>query len=187
MTYPYWIARRNGMRLVNMAKCGAMIGINEGRNCESFVRGKLYQIPEDADYILLKFGINDSWNMPLGEPEDTVATTFHGAWNITLSYLKEKMPDVKIGVIVSNHCKSREWGEAVISLCRKYDIPYLDEESDEVPYFYGQKFKDYPQKDKDRKNESYCCSPENGHPNVDAHKIESHIVEKFLIQVLDAK
>ncbi|MGM9790438.1 MAG: nucleoside hydrolase [Candidatus Cryptobacteroides sp.] len=186
MTYPYWIAKRNGMQLVNMAKCGAMIGINEERDCESFVREKLYQVPEDADYVILKFGINDSWNMPLGELTDTVATTFCGAWNITLSYLMENRPAARTGVIVSNYCKSREWGEAVIALCKKYDIPCLDEESDEVPYFYGQKFKDYPQEDKDRKDASYCCSPTNGHPNVDAHKIESLVVEKFLLQVLDA-
>ena len=181
MTYPYWIARRNNMKLVNMAKCGSMIGINEGRDCEYFVNEKLYQVPEDADYILFKFGINDSWNMDMGELADTMATTFCGAWNITLSYLKENRPDAKIGVIVSNYCKSREWGEAVIALCKKYDIPYLDEESDEVPYFYGQKFKNYPLEDKDRKNKVYCCGPDNGHPNVDAHKIESHIVERFLL------
>lgn len=183
MTYPYWIARRNGMQLVNMAKCGSMIGVNEERDCEYFVKEKLYQVPQDADYILLKFGINDSWNLPKGQLEDTVATTFCGAWNITLSYLKENRPNAKIGVIVSNYCKSRDWGEAVIALCEKYGIPYLDEESDDVPYFYGQKFKNYPQETKDRKDLHYCCSPDNGHPNVEAHKIESHIVERFLLSL----
>ncbi|MGN0191182.1 MAG: nucleoside hydrolase [Candidatus Cryptobacteroides sp.] len=183
MTYPYWISRINGMELVNMAKCGSMIGVNEERDSEYFVREKLYQVPQDADYILLKFGINDSWNLEKGELEDTVSTTFCGAWNITLAYLKQNIPDAKIGVIVSNYCKSRDWGEAVMALCRKYDIPYLDEESDAVPYFYGQKFKDYPQEIKDRKDRSYCCTPANGHPNVDAHKIESHIVERFLLSL----
>lgn len=183
MTYPYWIARRNGMQLLNMAKCGSMIGVNEERDCEYFVKEKLYQVPQDADYILLKFGINDSWNLPKGQLEDTVATTFCGAWNITLSYLKENRPNAKIGVIVSNYCKSRDWGEAVIALCEKYGIPYLDEESDDVPYFYGQKFKNYPQETKDRKDLHYCCSPDNGHPNVEAHKIESHIVERFLLSL----
>lgn len=183
MTYPYWIARRNGMQLVNMAKCGSMIGVNEERDCEYFVKEKLYQVPQDADYILLKFGINDSWNLPKGQLEDTVATTFCGAWNITLPYLKENRPNAKIGVIVSNYCKSRDWGEAVIALCEKYGIPYLDEESDDVPYFYGQKFKNYPQETKDRKDLHYCCGPDNGHPNVEAHKIESHIVERFLLSL----
>ncbi len=183
MTYPYWIARRNGMQLLNMAKCGSMIGVNEERDCEYFVKEKLYQVPQDADYILFKFGINDSWNLEKGQLEDTVATTFCGAWNITLSYLKENRPNAKIGVIVSNYCKSRDWGEAVIALCEKYGIPYLDEESDDVPYFYGQKFKNYPQETKDRKDLHYCCSPDNGHPNVEAHKIESHIVERFLLSL----
>lgn len=183
MTYPYWIAKRNGMHLVNMAKCGSMIGINEEHDCEYFVKDKLYQVPEDADYILFKFGINDSWNMEMGEIADTVSTTFCGAWNITLKYLKENRPYAKLGVIVSNYCKSREWGEAVIAICEKYGIPYLDEEGDDVPYFYGQKFKDYPEEIKARKDSAYCCSPDNGHPNVDAHKIESHIVERFLLSL----
>lgn len=181
MTYPYWIAKRNGMQLVNMAKCGSMIGVNNERDCEYFVKEKLYQIPEDSDYILFKFGINDSWNLEMGEPSDTVSTTFCGAWNITLKYLKENRPDAKLGVIVSNYCKSREWGEVVMTICDKYGVPYLDEESDAVPYFYGQKFKDYPQEIKDRKDSAYRCGPDNGHPNVDAHKIESHIVEGFLL------
>ena len=183
MTYPYWISKRNGMELVNLAKCGAMIGIKEGKNCESFVRDKISQVPEDADYILLKFGINDSWNTEIGELTDTVATSFCGAWNIALTYLKENRPDARIGVIVSNYCKTRDWGEAVIALCRKYGIPYLDEEGDNVPYFYGQKFKNNPQEIKDRKDSAFCCSPANGHPDVDAHKIESHIVEKFLLSL----
>lgn len=183
MTYPYWIARRNGMVLVNMAKCGSMIGVNEERDCEYFVAEKLYKVPSDADYILFKFGINDSWNMDKGEIADTVATTFCGAWNITLKNLTQNCPDAKIGVIVSNYCKSRDWGEAVMAICDKYGVPYLDEEGDDVPYFYGQKFKNYPQEIKDRKNTVYCCGPENGHPNVEAHKIESHIVERFLLSL----
>jgi hypothetical protein len=59
MTYPYWIARRNGMKLVNMAKCGSTLALPAEKKFECFVTEKLDSIPKDADYILFKFGIND--------------------------------------------------------------------------------------------------------------------------------
>lgn len=181
MTYPYWIARRNGMKLINMARCGAMLGYPpDDSRCEVFVKEKMFQIPEDADYILFKFGINDSWHTTVGTPDDTDPRTFYGAWNTVLSYVKEHHPSAKIGVIASNDCREKEWAQAIVEICRRYDVPCLDEEGEDVPYFFGQNYKPYPQEKKDRMNEAYHCGPKNGHPNVDAHKIESHIVEKFL-------
>lgn len=183
MTYPYWIARRNHMQLVNMAKCGSTISLNEKLNCESFVKEKLYQIPQDADYILFKFGINDSYNIPLGQIDDMDPHTFCGAWNMVLTYVKQVHSNAKVGVIVSNYCKSVEWSEVVVRICEKHNVPCLNEEGDDVPYFYGQKFKNYPQNEKDRIDESRRCNSKNFHPNVDAHKIESHIVERFLLSL----
>lgn len=169
------------MKLVNMAKCGATISLNEKLNCESFVKEKLYQIPEDADYIIFKFGINDSFNISLGQTDDMDPHTFCGAWNTVLSYVKRNHPNAKVGVIASNYCKSVEWSEAVVRMCEKYNVPCLNEEGESVPYFYGQKFKPYPQYEKDRINASRCCNAKNFHPNIEAHKIESHLVERFLM------
>lgn len=172
------------MKLVNLAKCGSMIGYPEKeKDCEVFVKEKLYRIPQDADYIIFKFGINDSWHMPLGQMGDLDPHTFCGAWNMVLSYVKQNHPNAKVGVIASNYCKSAEWPETVVRICEKYNIPCLNEESEYVPYFYGQKFKLYPQNEKDRINLQRRCSPENDHPNIDAHKIESHIVERFLLSL----
>lgn len=183
-TYPYWIAKRNGMKLVNMSRCGAMIGYPEGdRKCEVFVKEKLYNIPEDADYILFKFGINDSYNTSIGELDDTEPTSFFGAWNMVLSYLKEHHPEAKIGVIASNSCKTKEWSDAIVAVCEKYGVPCLNEEGDTVPYYFGQNFKSYPQEKKDTMNVVYRCGPKNGHPGVEAHKIESHIVEAFMLSL----
>ena len=95
--------------------------------------------------------------------------------------------------VIASDKQERDWDKLktiqVLSLlklhqiCEKYNIPCLNEESEYVPYFYGQKFKLYPQNEKDRINVLRRCSPENDHPNIDAHKIESHIVERFLLSL----
>ena len=179
-TYPYWIAKRNGMKLVNMAKCGATLALSADKKCECFVTEKLHSIPKDADYILFKFGINDSWRLPVGTIDDTTPDTFCGAWNIVLSWVIENCPDAKVGVIASNHCKTKEWSDATAMMCEKYGISCLNEESEDVPYFYEQKFRACPDDIREAMNAKYRVSEKNKHPNVAAHRIESLIVEKFL-------
>lgn len=180
MTYPYWIAKRNGMKLVNMAKCGSTIALSQDEKKEAFVKEKLYLIPENADYILFKFGINDSWNLPLGTIDDYMPETFCGAWNIVLSWVLKERPNAKVGVIASNFCKTKEWSDATVMMCEKYGVPCLNEESEDVPFFYEQKFKEVSEDVRNSKNSEYRVSEENKHPNIAAHRFESFIVEKFL-------
>lgn len=80
-TYPWWIAKRNGMILVNEAKSGSTI-TNTGKRTDAFSIDRYKQIPKDADYITLKFGINDDKdheNAKLGTINDSDNTTFYGA------------------------------------------------------------------------------------------------------------
>lgn len=183
MTYPYWIAKRNGMNLVNMAKCGSTLALPAEKKFESFVIEKLHLIPKDADYILFKFGINDSWHLPVGTIDDTTPDTFCGAWNIVLSWVADNCPDAKVGVIASNFCKTKEWSDATVMMCKKYGIPCLNEESEDVPYFYEQKFRTCPDDIRQAKNEEYRVSEGNKHPSIAAHRFESLIVEEFLRQL----
>ncbi len=93
-TYPWWIAKRNNMTLVNEALCGSIMPLSkqyiayrdtgegdavaEGyRNPFSYKR--YAAIPEDADYITFWFGINDASNTNLGTIDDTTNETFYGA------------------------------------------------------------------------------------------------------------
>jgi hypothetical protein len=168
------------MKLVNMAKCGSTIAISKDEKKEAFVKEKLYLIPEDADYILFKFGINDSWNLPLGEIDDDTPETFCGAWNIVLSWVLKERPNAKVGVIASNFCKTKDWSDATVMMCEKYGVPCLNEESEDVPFFYEQKFKDVPDDVRNAKNAEYRVSEDNKHPGVAAHKFESLFVEDFL-------
>lgn len=181
-TYPWWIAERNNMTLVNEAKCGTTLTyIPQYTNAFSETRYK--NLPKYADYILIKIGINDETghkNAPLGTIEDTTNATFYGAWNVVLDYIITNHPWAKIGIIVTNGT-SENYANAIRECAKKWGIPYLDEANGEqVPLL-------------NRTNKSYVCSTAknlrdtqmrvsetNGHPNIKAHEYESTIVENFL-------
>ncbi len=96
-TYPWWIAKRNNMTLINDGKCGSIMplskeyingdeGIAESyRN--PFALTRYQKIPADVDYITLWFGINDSGHTNLGTVTDTTNETYYGAWNVVMEYL----------------------------------------------------------------------------------------------------
>ena len=178
-TYPYWIAARNNMKLVNLAKNGDKL-VNFAQE------SNLSQIPEDADYITIKYGINDSHqSVPIGTLSDTDNTTFLGAWNIVLTWLITNRPNAKIGIIASNGCDTEEYSKASVQAAKKYGILYIDEENGEnVPYFLRQTFKannqGIPSAIKSLRTAQYRVSPTNGHPNIEAHKFESTFIEAWM-------
>ncbi len=181
-TYPWWIAERNNMTLVNEAKSGTTLTYLPDYT-DAFSETRYQNIPADADYILIKIGINDDnnhKNAPIGTIEDTTNETFYGAWNVVLEYLITNHPWAKIGIIVTNGCNAN-YATAIRESAKRWGIPYLDEAYGEnVPLLI-------------RSNKSYVCakaielrdnqmklSDENKHPNVKTHEYESTIVENFL-------
>lgn len=179
--YPYYIGRRNNMIVVNEAVNGSTITNITGRN--PFSADRLLAIPEDADYITLKFGINDAYqNATLGTIDDTENTTFFGAWNVVLDYLITNFPYTKIGVIVSNSIPNIDYVEATKQVCKKWGIPYLDMATGEdIPLMLGSKRTDVTAKAKTIRNQMFSVLyGTNDHPNEKAHEFESTIVEAFL-------
>lgn len=181
-TYPWWIAERNNMILVNEAKCGTtMTYIPEYTNAFSETRYK--NLPKDADYILIKFGINDETghkNAPLGTIDDTTNATFYGAWNVILEYLITNHPWAKIGIIVTNGT-SEKYANAIRESAKKWGIPYLDEANGENVPLLNRTNKSYVcKKAKDLRDAQMKVGETNGHPNIKAHEYESTIVENFL-------
>lgn len=58
MVYPFFIGRRTGMNVVNMAVSGmTMAQHTERPSTHSFVPYLYQNVPADADYITIKFGI----------------------------------------------------------------------------------------------------------------------------------
>ena len=190
-TYPYFIAQRNNMTVINDGKCGSILPLSKEHLADPenvpvterrpFTVGRYLEIPEDVDYITLMFGANDARHDELGTIDDKENTTFYGAWNFILSYLLEKFPFAKIGIIVT-FGSQREYREATREIARKWAIPMLDLMGDErVPMIFGREreLTACPEAVKLRKD-AFVVSPENGHPGLRAHEYLSTTVENFL-------
>lgn len=171
-TYPWWIAQRNGMNLVNMAHCGDTI--------RDFMN--IYQnIPLDADYVTIAYGLNDySNNIPIGTLTDTQAdNTFLGCWNTALSWILENLPFAHVGVIIMPAYMGNDYREATENVCKKYGIPYLNLYSDNrVPMFMNKIGAD--ENVSSARYSKMVVSSNNGHPNVKAHKFISTSIEGWL-------
>ena len=182
-TYPYWIARRNSMKLVNLGVSGSTMSNYDNDAKASFCLKRYLEVPEDADYITLCFGINDSHkNVAVGTIDDTCDTTFCGAYNKVLSYLTQKCPFAKIGIIVTNGLDSNAYADATIAIARKWGIPYLNMVYGEnVPVMHRV---DRPGLSADVFNEkmkSFVVDMDKDrHPNLKAHEYESTFIENFL-------
>ena len=184
MVYPYFIGRRTLANIVNEAVNGStMAYINGSRSEFSTPNGRYTQIPADADYITLYFGINDSHqHVPIGTIDDSVNTTFYGAWNIVMEYLIRHHPNAKIGIIISNGCDSIDYPNAEIAIAKKWGVAYLDLNSDyKVPMVYRVNGKpDLSDTVKGIRNAQYRVAAENGHPNAACHEDESHFIEAWI-------
>ena len=181
-TYPWWIAKRNNMVLVNEAVSGSTMTYIDGNHHEfSTANGRYTQIPDDADYITLKFGINDENNqVPIGSIDDAVNTTFYGAWNIVLEYLITNHPYAKIGIIVSNGSLSQELINATVAVAEKWGIAYYNENSNDVPLLHRTTGRNASETAKALRLNQFKISNTDTHPNYLAQKFESTMIESFI-------
>ena len=179
--YPYFIGRRCGVNVVNLGKCGMTMTEIDGRT-NDFCTEKYQEIGEDADYITLKFGINDgNYNAPVGTIDDTVTTTFYGAWNAVLTWLITNRPNAKIGIIVTNGLSGNTLADATIAIAKKYGIPYLNEwNGEQVPTLIRSGRAELDPAIKNLIDEKFRVTETNKHPNVACHEYESTIVEAWL-------
>ena len=180
-TYPWWIARRNNMRLVNEARNGTCMACNDTRK-DNFADGRYKRIAKDADYITLWFGINDRYrHIPIGDIESKDSTTFYGAWNIVLEYLIEHHPYAKIGIIITNGSLP-QYTEAERKVAERWGIPYLDLERDpHVPLLIrnGER-KGLCDRARELRNRQLRAGEKNTHPSLKAHELQSTVIENFL-------
>lgn len=189
-TYPYWIAKRNNMTLINEAKCGSTLPLSkeytDGEQPENyknpFSLNRYKEVPKDADYITLMFGLNEG-KIPIGELTDTDNTTILGAYNKVLEYFLTEIPYAKIGIIVSDSWLSQSLHDAIIKAAQYWGIPYLDLKGDDsVPLQMGGRLNNITlnQTAKTLRDNAYRVSSSNGHPNIESHKQRSTIIENFL-------
>jgi len=188
-TYPWWIAKRNNMRLYNRAKCGGVMALTkkylespetEDPNFAHPFSYKTYKnLGDDADYILIMYGLNDMFRCALGSIDDTTNETFYGAFNTVLEYLIERYPTTRIGTVVSNAYLSPDFAEAIRRVSVKWGIPYLDLMCDRGISATLSKA-GMCDRARELRNRTYFVSEKNTHPNHIAHEHMSRPIEEFL-------
>lgn len=190
--YPYWIGNRNnGLTVINEAISGSTMGAGEN-GINPFSGTRYTEIPTDADYITLMFGINDSGhNVPLGTINDTDNTTFYGAWNVVLEYFINNFPFSHIGIIVGpgmQTANGQQYANAEIEIAKKWGIPYLNIQfesgGEKIPLMLRTSNSDVSASVKALRNTQQYVNPStetpNYHPNEKAHEFESSFIEAWL-------
>lgn len=179
-TYPWWIAKRNRMELVNEAVSGSTMMDNGVET--AFCVSRYQQIPEDADYITLCFGLNET-AAPLGTLNDSTGETVLGAWNLVLEGLISSHPYAKIGVIIPDGWCSQAMRDAIASVAAYWGIPWLDLKGDpRVSMMIGGRYGDTAVNERAvaLRNGAFQMSDTDAHPNVKGHEYRSNVIEAFL-------
>ena len=185
-TYPWWIAKRNGMELVNLAHGGGtMTHMPEvGLAGNEWSLSTIYKsVPLDADYITIWIGINDSWkNAPIGNVTDNEVTTFCGAWNVVLRHLITNLPYAKIGIIATTSGGSHVYHDMTLKMARRWGIPYLDLNDDYLTPVLNNVRGRPEMCDEVRafRTEKFSVTEKNRHPNIEAYKHVATAIEHFM-------
>lgn len=180
-TYPWWIATRNNMNLINEAINGSDFTNIEGAS-NPFSVDRYKNIPTDTDYITLMFGLNEATltKEQIGTKQDTTNTTLWGAYNIVFEYFYTNMPYAKIGVIIPDAWMGQEYANAIKNICSYWGISYLDLKGDNIPLNMGGKYTEVSSKAIQLKNKAFKVSDDNYHPNMKAHEFRSTIIENWM-------
>lgn len=186
-TYPWWIAKRNNMDLVMLAKNGQDF-TNVTGALSAFSKPNHYgQIPSDADYVTLWFGLNE-YNLTteqIGAKGDTTNETLWGAYHVVFNSILTNNPLAKIGVFITDGGLfggiPQAYHDALIDICKYWAIPYLDLRNGlNVPMGLGGRLDDCSDVSRLKRKEAFQVSPSNIHPNVNAHEYRSTFIENFL-------
>lgn len=185
--FGYYIAQRNGMSFVNAGISGSTMAIpTNGVGHNPFVVDRYLNIPADADYLTLWFGINDAANCTLGTIDDEVDNTFYGAWNKVLRYYLTNRPWLKILIVVTTGAigwdgdTRLDFRQAIRNVAEKWGYPYLDWEKDKaIPAFFDREGMSTEAQTLRRDAFGYN-GPNEGHPNPQWYEYESTIIEAKL-------
>lgn len=181
--YPYLIGNRTGVDIEMLARRGMTLASVPAKQGNCFAEGAYQNIPDGADYITLWFGINDKLqSVGIGNESSTDITTFCGAWNTVLSYIREKHPFAHVGIVVSNNAGDAQapYSAATRTMAKKYGYPVLDMQADtQIPLMLNDMERD-GLSGSVRTDVYRVQALENGHPNAQAHEFESYFIENWL-------
>lgn len=181
-SYPWWIAKRHNMTLVNEAISGSDF-TNVSGAVNPFSASRYTKVPADADYITLMFGLNETnlTREQIGSKTDSDNTTLWGAYNVVFEHFLTRMPFAKIGVIIPDSWMIDSYASTVREICEYWGIPYLDLKKDaRVPMGIGGRYSEVSLKAVELRNTAFQLSNTDQHPNVKAHEYRSTFIENFL-------
>ncbi|HBB10272.1 MAG TPA: hypothetical protein DCZ68_09930 [Faecalibacterium sp.] len=190
-TYPWWIAKRNDMTLVNEAVSGSVFTNITGR-LSPFSVERYKAVPKDADYITLMFGLNECEpdtaqgfdpTAIVGTKTDTTNATVWGAYNIVFEYLMKNIPYAKLGVILADGWMSAAYRTTVKEICAYWGVPVLDLNDEQHPLLltaHSAGRADASPTAKQLRNDAFQLALYNGHPGLRAHEYRSTIIENWM-------
>ena len=180
--YPYLIAQRNNMRLVNMAHNGSYC--HYGENGFTNPNNSYYyqNIPLDADIITIAYGLNEI-STPIGTKDSNDNTTIWGAYNEVLGWITTNIPNAKVGIISNDAWMTYDLRNALQEIASYWGVEFLDLKEYGKPFMISGKYSqdgDTNPSVVSQRTTQYCVSSQNGHPNELGHKVRSYIIENFL-------
>lgn len=180
--YPYLISERNNMTLVNMSANGSYAH-NGADGFTNSSNSYYYQnIPLDADYITIAYGLNET-STTIGTKDSTDNTTIWGAYNEILTWIITNIPNAKVGIISNDAWMTYELRNALQEIASYYGVSFLDLKEYGKPMMISGKYTedgDVNSTIKNLRTNQYCVSNLNGHPNELGHRVRSYIIENFL-------
>ena len=180
--YPYLIAQRNNMKLVNMAHNGSYI--HYGENGFTNPNNSYYykNIPLDADIITIAYGLNET-STSIGTKESNNNATIWGAYNEVLGWITTNIPNAKVGIISNDAWMTYELRNALQEIAYYWGVEFLDLKEYGKPFMISGKYEQDGNTNSSvvtQRTNQYCVSSTNGHPNELGHKVRSYIIENFL-------
>jgi len=182
--YPYIIANRNNMQVLNQGASGTVLN-------NYLANARYNDIPEDVDYITIWYGINDgNYDIEVGTASDqpdsvtsATSTTTCGGFNYFFKWLLTNRPYAKVGCIITDYAtEARRHG--IIDCCKKWGIAYLDLMGNpNIPMFPAGRDSDIQVASEAitlRANAFNMNGTTNIHPNNKMHEWQSTIIENFM-------
>ena len=190
-TYPWWIAKRNEMTLVNEAISGSVFTNITGR-ISPFSVDRYKAVPTDADYNTLMFGLNECESDTqqgfdpaaiIGTKTDTTTATVWGAYNIVFEYFMKNIPYAKLGVILADAWMTTAYRTAVKEICAYWGVPVLDLNDEQHPLLitaHGADRANTSAKARQLRNDAFKLTANNTHPGLRGHEYRSTIIENWM-------
>lgn len=191
-SYGWRIANRNKMKLYHDGIGGStmhIVDVDNPNTNSPFAYQRYKNVPNDCDYIILQFGLNESSiandDSTKGTKESTDATTMWGSWNTVLEYLITNHPTARIGVVMSDAWMSQTYFTTLKEICEWWGVPLLDLGGDSnVPVMNGGRRAGcgltLNPKVAELRNATFYNAEGDAHPNDLGHEWRSTVIENFI-------